>query len=571
MKYSFLIILFVLFDINCFSEKNQPAPLSPDQPVRGWTILSDDPDEDLYVIGHAAQYHINHLQLSHQVIHNLKEIRNPEKRELVERLTAEAHQKGIQEVVLWDHCLYDPDYYPDRFKTGPGRTINLDNPAFWEWLKNDYREMLDLVPGIQGLVLTFIETGTRVEKQFSEKMKTDQEKLAAVVNAVASVVIEERGLNLYARTFSYTIEEYQNITGAIKLFKNDRIRLMIKETPHDFFLTHPDNFFAGQVARPTIIEFDTGNEFNGQDIIANTWPQYIFRRWSDFLNRDHVIGYTARTDRYGDTRIIGRPAEINLYALRRLQEDKSLTVNDIWCEFIRKRYGEKAFPLLQKAFENSFDIVTSVFYTMGSVSTNHSSLNYDPYNSNYARHISEKWVDPPVVLIRHGINKEFHYFKDILNHLAPAWAKAGGTQLDELSSILKEGWLQPGERMNEEYLHYILTEKDYGIRLAEESLKDIKNARSVLSEKDYPELLHYFERTLLTAKLHRAVCAAYFGFRIYARGEPFRTREAVRILSEGLMQIPETAAEIENYSIRDRQDNGNGIVIQKWPGNIISG
>src|SRR5205814_278769 len=101
-----------------------------------------------------------------------------------------------------DHAFYSLDYYPEKFRTGPGGTIDLDNPEFWEWFKADYRAMLDRVPNADGIVLTFIETGARAERQHSVKLKTDQEKLAAVVDAVADVVIGERKLNLYARKFS---------------------------------------------------------------------------------------------------------------------------------------------------------------------------------------------------------------------------------------------------------------------------------------------------------------------------------------------------------------------------------
>src|SRR5690606_6566207 len=210
---------------------------------------------------------------------------------------------------------------PERFRSGPGGTIDLDDPEFWDWLKQDYREMLDLAPQIDGIILTFIETGARAERQHSARLTTPQEKLAEVVNAVADVVIGERGLNLYARTFAYTHEEYDNITRAIGLFERPEVRLMMKETPHDFFLTHPNDFFAGQIARPTIVEFDITGEFNGQGIIAGTWPQYVLDRGADLLQRPYVIGYTARTDRYGDTRLIGRPGEINLYALKRVAEE----------------------------------------------------------------------------------------------------------------------------------------------------------------------------------------------------------------------------------------------------------
>lgn len=57
--------------------------------------------------------------------------------------------------MLWDHSLYDIDYYPERFRTGPGGTIDLDNTEFWEWLKDDYRQMLDRVSEADGLVPDF--------------------------------------------------------------------------------------------------------------------------------------------------------------------------------------------------------------------------------------------------------------------------------------------------------------------------------------------------------------------------------------------------------------------------------
>lgn len=153
---------------------------------------------------------------------------------------------------------------------------------------------LDLLPRIDGIVLTFIETGARAEDQQSKRFETPQAKLAAVVNAVADVVIGERRLNLYARTFAYTHEEYENITGAIDRFERREIRLLMKETPHDFFLAHPNDTFAGRIARPTIIEFDVAGEFNGQGLIANTWPEYVLGRWTAFVSRPHVIGYSAR-------------------------------------------------------------------------------------------------------------------------------------------------------------------------------------------------------------------------------------------------------------------------------------
>src|SRR5215204_3686811 len=112
------------------------------------------------------------------------------------------------------------------------------------------------------------------------------------------------------------------------------------------------------------MEFDAAGEFHGQNIVAITWPEYMLRRWRDFAKRPHVIGYTARTDRYGDTRLVGTPGEIDLYALKRGFEDREVTVEQVYDEFITKRYGGKALPEVKAAFKNAFDIISSSFYTL---------------------------------------------------------------------------------------------------------------------------------------------------------------------------------------------------------------
>jgi hypothetical protein len=527
------------------------GPLGAEQPIRGWTILSDQEAEAQAVIAAAPAYRINHLQLSHQIVQDLREVREPDRRAKVRRLVDAAHGAGIQEVVLWDHALYDLDYYPARFRTGPGGTIDLDSAAFWEWLRQDYRELLDLVPDIDGLVLTFIETGARAERQHSTRLATSQDKLAAVVNAVADVVIGERHLNLYARTFSYTHEEYEHIVGAVAKFARPEIRLMMKETPHDFFLTHPNDFFAGTIARPTLVEFDTGAEFNGQGVIANTWPEHILARARDLLKRPHVTGYVARTDRYGTTRIVGRPSEINLFALARYAEDPQVTSEEVYDAFITKRYGAAAVPHVKAAFRNAFDIVTSTLYTLGTNTANHSALDYDPYSSSYARHVSGKWLDPPIVFLRHDVNRELHYWKDVVDRLAPPWAKTPkGAQLDEVPWVLQAGWLHDGDQMDEVVLRDVRAEKTYGVRLAEASLAHIEAAKASLSDEDYRDLLQHFQRTLLTARLHRAVATAYFGFRVWARGTPHRTPTLVAAVHEALAEIPVIAQQVESYPVK---------------------
>jgi hypothetical protein len=323
---------------------------------------------------------------------------------------------------------------------------------------------------------------------------------------------------------------------------------MMKETPHDFFLTHPNDMYAGTINRPTIMEFDAGNEFNGQGVIANTWPDYIIRRWSDLSKRPNVIGYVARTDRYGDTHIVGTPNEILLYALKRNTEDPAVKPETIYNEFIADKYGAGAIRFLKPAFMKAFDIVTSSLYTLGTNVANHSKMDYDPYKSSYGRHVSGKWLDPPVVFIKHDVNREFNYWTDVIEHIAPARLKLPEAGLNtEAPVVVKNNWVTPVEMMDEQYLKYIIAEKHYGVRQAEEALDLIVKAKRSMKETDYKQLYELFTRTLITAKIYEATATSYYGYRVWARGGSFQNDWLKKTITKSLADMLIIADEIDNY------------------------
>jgi hypothetical protein len=180
------VIWLALLAALCCADLARPADVPQAGSVRGWTILSDSEPDALAVIEASRAYRINHLQLSHQIIEDLRQVREPKRQAFVRRLIDAAHAAGIQEVVLWDHALYDLEYYPREFRTGPNGTIDLDNPAFWAWLKADYRELLDLAPGADGLVLKNVES-LRNHLVTAEDAK-DAENLDSSASSVSSTV-----------------------------------------------------------------------------------------------------------------------------------------------------------------------------------------------------------------------------------------------------------------------------------------------------------------------------------------------------------------------------------------------
>jgi hypothetical protein len=537
-----------------------PGPLPPGTPVRGWTILSDDDASADRVIAAAPRYGINHLQLSHDIVHDLREVKEPARRAQVNRLTAAAHVAGIREVAVWDHALYALDYYPAEFRTGPGGTIDLDNPAFWAWFKQDYRTMLDLAPAVDAVILTFIETGARVERQHSTRLTTPEQKLAYLVDQVSEVIEGERGLNLYLRTFGYYPAEMERTIGAIGLVRSRTVRVMAKATPHDFFLTHPVDRTVARMGRPVLIEFDATGEYNGQGKIAGAWPEEHMGRWRYYERLRNVIGYVARTDRYADSTIVGTPTELNLYALARAVQSRRVSPRQVYWEFAVRTYGWRAAPHVTAALSNSYELVTSGLYSLGTNTANHSRLDYEPYCSSYHRSVSGKWIDPPVTYVRHGVNRSFHYWKDVVDHLSPVSCKVDPTLAREAPHVIANGWVTPQNKMDTTYLRYVMTEKEHAVRLAYRALRDIERARRSLSPAHYRQLHAYFERTLLTLRLHRAVATAYFGYRIWVRGPEFRTGQLQRTIWAALTEARQVAAAVRAYPDKPARGEWNWVV-----------
>lgn len=548
-NYILLVAFFLLFNSCHNREQINLNSNNSKFPVRGWSIQTNWENEIDKTIGAVTDYTINHLQLLSDIIMDLKDAKDTANCNLANRIILKAHKTGIKEVVVWDHALYNLDYYPEKFRNTPDGLIDLDNPAFWDWFKQDYREMLALLPDVDGIVLTFIETGARAEQQYSKKMITAAEKLAAVINAVADVVINEQGKSLYIRTFAYDKGEYKNITESISLIKSEKVILMMKETPHDFYLTHPNLELVGKINRPTIVEFDCGNEYNGQNIVANTWPEYIERRWKDFMQRPNVIGYVARIDRFKSSICIDTPNEIQVLALDQFTKDSTLTSDDIFNRFIEWKYGEKAIPYLKPTFKMAYDINTSIFYTLGLNTTNHSRLDYH-YRSIYTRQVSERWKEDKTIKVAHGVNKTFHAYKDMVNHLSPAEYKSVNYRHNkkELREIFENNWLEEKELMNEEYLRYVVAEKEYGVMLADSALKLVANARDVVKDKEvFDNVYNCFERTALTAHIRAATAKVYYAYRVYYQGEDFRTKYVKDILQRGLEETKKAANEILEY------------------------
>lgn len=525
--------------------KNKP-------PIRGWNISSDNVDNALRVIDVASgKYDINHLQFSHQLVHNLKDVRPAGKAELVNRLASYAHSKGIREVCVWDHALYDIGYYPDEFKVDDDgkQRLDLDNPYFWSWLRSDYSGMLALIPEVDGVVLNILDTDSQPTDQHSSLLESDGEKLAAVVDSIAAIIIDDYQLSLYLRVSARDHDQLDLLMSCMRNLSHPGIRIMTKAVSQEFLLTHPVSSLTDSIDRyRVIVEFDAAHEYSGQSILASLFPELTMKRWKEFMSESNVMGYVARTDRLFDSKIIDGPSEINLYALKRGAEDPWVDVEAVYREFITEKYGEKALPFIEPAFRKAYDIISSMIYTLGIQIANRSVIDFSG-ESSYLSLNPGRWHRSMEYTVEHDVNKTYHYWQDVTNHLCPpSFKRPDNPMAEDLSHVFGNGWLENKELMNLDYLTDIVAEKDYGVRLAQSALDDVMRAKPFITDaEEYTRLMETFRRTEMAARIWRASAKAYFGYRVYSRGGEFRTPTVALIVQGGLDEIVAVSDEIMRY------------------------
>lgn len=534
-------ILLIVFLCTCGSLSASPSD------VRGINLLSRNWKNDSTAIVSAASKGFNHLQLSHKIGMNLSDMRDEENLSLVRRLADLAHSSGITEVCLWDHALYDTDYYPRRFMYPGTGLIDLDAPGFWDWMKDDYREMLSLCPEIDGLILTFIESGAGIEDQFS--VMSVPQRLAKIIETVSEVVCDEFGKSLWLRTFAYNEAEYTNIAECFGMVEwKSRMGLMMKDVPHDFFITHPDNPLAGRFDQPTIIEFDACGEYNGQSVILNTMPRLYHDRMSRMAGIQAVHGFVARTSRCGDSEITGTPAEINLDMICAAADNPSQSADEAIDGYLRDRYGIKAAKRLKRAFAASRDIIDGTMYIMNLNTTHHSEMRFDA-PSTYSRHVSGRWTACDSVFLAHGINRQFHWWSGLVNTLAPLSCKnLDEKRAREISHVTEAGYLTLSDEMTEEYLRYIQTWTDDCIHEAVRGFRQLKRCRRSLAHEDYCMISDLFERSLMCLRLRQSAAICWWGGRIWERGADFRTPYVRHEMKKAARRLRESLADYESYT-----------------------
>jgi hypothetical protein len=342
-------------------------------PVNGWIILDSNPDAVRETIEAAAEYGVNHIQLSHDLIMNIDEVLGDNPTVNIETLNlgiSLAHENGMK-AYIWAH-----EFSPT--------TISVCyDPAddIWERRANAYRQALALLPDLDGIILMFGSAPTPPWYTFCScdwcadnydgtplDSPPHDERIRMVVEHVGDVIVNELGLDLFIRTFVHEPAELDFHSQGLSNVKGVAFTGMHKGPVQDWQPYNPHHANTGHIGpHPGVLELDVAGEYWGRSILPFAAPGYFRYRYLHAY-RNRGIGSVLRVQR-GSDHTLGTPNEINILTLNTLLNDPSTSLDSIWNTFLQARYNvapEAAKQSdLRRILEDSFEIRLKSHYILG--------------------------------------------------------------------------------------------------------------------------------------------------------------------------------------------------------------
>ncbi len=176
----------------------------------------------------------------------------------------------------------------------PDGTIDPANPFWWHFLDAKYRELLEAVPGLAGVI---VSPGTRESKVSIATHAADIDALDWYARLLGAMhgPLAEKGRLLAVRDFSYSADHQSRMIEAAGRVSPD-IVISLKNTPHDYYPTFPTNPRIGHCgAHRQWVEFDTWGQFFGLGTFPVSVVEDMQARMRECLAKG-VEGISLRTD-----------------------------------------------------------------------------------------------------------------------------------------------------------------------------------------------------------------------------------------------------------------------------------
>jgi hypothetical protein len=215
------------------------------------------------------------------------------------------------------------------------------NPFWWEFLDIKMRELIAAVPGLSGVI---VSPGTRESKtsistnscRCARCLATDPTDWYTSLLGAMHRPLAEHGKTLVVRDFSYSADQQSRMLDAAGRCSND-IVISLKNTPHDYYPTFPDNPRIGHTSgMRQWVEYDTWGQFFGMGFFPVGVVEDMQKRMRHALDCG-VEGISLRTDWevITDSGSFNSPNVLNVVAGALLAQNVDISLDEIYADWAR--------------------------------------------------------------------------------------------------------------------------------------------------------------------------------------------------------------------------------------------
>lgn len=484
--------------------------------------------------GEATNYYDAFFQIDHNIYkHALRENLNLNRRDYMKHLIREAKAAGV-DVYFENKELWFSDFILKYRKELMQDGVICPSDPFWyeEFLPNKYKELFVALPDLAGIVVS-IGTGEArlaISNTFNCGCERCQhlDPVEWYKNMIMAMYkpFKEANKNLVIRDFIYSKEEQERFKVAFNDMPDD-IALSLKNTPHDFYPTFPNNPLMGQVGKhPQWTEYDVNGQFYGWGASPSAMLKDIKERLR-YGSEHNVTGFIARTDWEGvqDYTCFDNLNMLNLYAIAAYAENPDVKEEDIYLKWLteEKMLEENITPQMLKKCVNwisgilnqTWDVVEKTNFVNGALFSNDSCilLTTGQFTFIGGTHHSLKNWDP--------------------------------TKEDALT-------------MTKQNISQIISDKDFAFNLCEKLYAKVMEGNFGLTTAAYAKVVEHFEFMRMYVR----------GFRLTARGYCFG-RYASETSPNDILVEGKTAGELLKGVISDMEQYGKELpdceFMQKYP------
>ena len=316
------------------------------------------------------------------------------------RFLAEAGRRGIG-IYIENKELSFPDIlpvlHPELMIDGH---ICPTHPFWKEYLRMKYTELFHDYPGIKGVITSVATSESRLSMKNSRcncgrcKGTAIADWYRDIIGTMADIM-SQLGKDLVIRDFVFDPDSHRELASVINDLPDDVI-ISLKNTPHDYYPTFPQNPRIGKVGNHRQwIEFDAMGQYFGLGIgIADLSEDY--RRRLKHAKANGVIGAVFRTDweSLDCHSAFHTPNIINVYAggiFSRNPEAESDEIyrtflrNEGWCQ--NKDIDEEVSSWLKGILSHTWDITRCTVFANSCVFSDSSTL---PLSLEHALWLAEE-------------------------------------------------------------------------------------------------------------------------------------------------------------------------------------